>query len=706
MQEFYQTPNEILVDAAQLLLPPERITVSQAAEKYRYISNPGSYIGPWKNETTPYLVEVMDVLASRHYQNCIYVKPAQSGGTEVDLNFMLYSAVVDPADLHFFEASETKTREFGKDKLAKMVRHCPDLSEALLPGKAGQQAHALRLRSGTRIKLSWPSINELSGHSTGRLILTDYDRWDENIGGEGGGFELAEKRATSFKSFAMTLAESSPGRPMKDPKWRVPKETPHMGPPCTGIVSLYNGGDRRRWYWPCPHCGTFYEPCFDVMWWPSEETDIAAAAEQAEITCRNCGLNATEDHKFDLNLGAHWIRERDFLALHDGKPFITKESIKANPKAWEIAVHKPEAYNTRASFWSKGPIAAFLSWRDLVHKYLRAKQTYDTTGDYQAWKTTTNTDQCLVFKIPGNESDRNPDELQDRAVDLGELVVPELVWLLLASIDVQKRRFVVQVQGVGPGGDITVIDRFDIVKSNRVDEDGDRLGIEPASYLEDWDAIEEQVLDKTYPLDDGSGRRMIIKATVCDSGGSASTIGRNAGVTEKAYKYYRKLKKKGKHKRFHLIKGGGKTGPRVQLVRPDAERKDRHAGARGEIPVLLINPNIIKDALDGMLDRTEKCGGMVHFPDHLPNDFYEELCSEIRDPVKGWIKVRSRNESWDLLVYCLTLMIYLKIENMDWDKPYRWAAPWDLNTLVTGGEGKPKLQKKKFDMAEFAKNNG
>nr|WP_285222385.1 phage terminase large subunit family protein [Escherichia coli] len=21
---------------------------------------------------------------------------------------------------------------------------------------------------------------------------------------------------------------------------------------------MYNRGDRRRWYWPCPHCGEYF----------------------------------------------------------------------------------------------------------------------------------------------------------------------------------------------------------------------------------------------------------------------------------------------------------------------------------------------------------------------------------------------------------------------------------------------------------------
>lgn len=77
------------------------------------------------------------------------------------------------------------------------------------------------------------------------VALTDYDRFPEDIDGEGDGFSLASKRTTTFMSAGMTLAESSPGRDIRDPRWRP--STPHEAPPATGILSLYNRGDRRRY---------------------------------------------------------------------------------------------------------------------------------------------------------------------------------------------------------------------------------------------------------------------------------------------------------------------------------------------------------------------------------------------------------------------------------------------------------------------------
>jgi len=264
-----------------------------------------------------------------------------------------------------------------------------------------------------------------------------------------------------------------------------------------------------------------------------------------------------------------------------------------------------------ASFWLKGAAAAFTDWKGLVAKYLQAMEVYERTGDSDPLKTTINVDQGLPYTPIDVAGSRLPEDLKNRAEELAEKQVPEGVRFLIASIDVQKNRFVVQVHGFGPYGDIWVVDRFDIRKSMRKDEDGERYWVSPGSYLEDWFLITDEVMKKTYLLADGSNRHMSIRMTFCDSGG-------REGVTAKAYDYWRHLRdKQGEnlHRRFLLLKGSPiKAAPRVAISYPDSDRKDRKAGARGEVPVLMINSDVIKDQVDKMLDRETAEGGKVTFP--------------------------------------------------------------------------------------------
>jgi phage terminase large subunit GpA-like protein len=243
-----------------------------------------------------------------------------------------------------------------------------------------------------------------------------------------------------------------------------------------------------------------------------------------------------------------------------------------------------------------------------------------------------------------------------------------------------------------PNGDIAVIDRFTLRKSPRLDSEGHPYPIKPGAYPEDWNVLISDVMARTYPLDDGSGRRMGIFLTVCDSAGAK-------GVTARAYEFHHKLRTDYANtyfQRFRLVKGMPNVdAERAKIIYPDSQRKDRNAGARGEIPVLALNVNAIKTQLDGLLDRTEAGGGMIHFAAHLEKWFYAELCVETYDKkTRRWTNDRNlRNESTDLLTYTLGLRILPQlggIERLDWEdetKLPEWAQDWDKNSLIVDNEG-------------------
>lgn len=829
----YPDLNDIVTDVAELLRPSERLTVSQAAEKYRILNNPGSYVGPWKNGTTPYLTEPMDVLGSREYTSCVFVGPAQTGKglalntpiatpkgwsdmgdlkvgdmvfdengnhtkvvfvsevhhrpcfevefdngevittddyhkwlvedmdkkdpivmttpeiesgfrvpsackrgwgsryavraaktlkpsktdrhfitdvrriesvptvcIQVDspshlflagrtmipthntdallLNWVTYNVICDPADMILYQTSQATARDFSKRRIDRLHRHTTKVGELLQDRRDADNAYDKHYKSGIMLTLSWPSINEMSGRPVGRVALTDYDRMPTDIDGEGSPFDLARKRTTTFRSFAMTLAESSPGHTVLDPKWI--RATAHEAPPCEGILSLYNRGDRRRWVWPCPLCGDYFEGEFSMLEWP-DTIDVEEAGEGAKMRCPCCNELISPDHKAKMNARGVWIKEGQQVRK-DGT--IIGRGQKSS----------------MATFWMKGVAASFASWKSLVINYINAEREFERTGSQEALKSTVNTDQGDAFVPKGLESLRTPEELKSRASEWPEQYVPEGVRFLVATVDVQKNMWVVQVTGFGPHGDEYIIDRFDIRKSKRKDDDNDTLWVKPGVYLEDWDLIEELVLDRSYPLDDNSGRRMSIRMTGCDSGG-------REGVTQKAYEFWRKLRREGKHHRFRLLKGEATPGaPRVRVSFPDSQRKDRTAGARGEIPVLMMNVNILKDHLSNKLERRDDDGGKVNFPSWLPDHFFQELTAEIRTS-KGWENPRgARNEAWDLLVYAEALWLHLGCERMDWDKPDTWAREWDDNDLIFGGkENTEKLKeqpKKVYDLASLA----
>ncbi|MEI9820151.1 terminase gpA endonuclease subunit, partial [Enterobacter hormaechei] len=98
-------------------------------------------------------------------------------------------------------------------------------------------------------------------------------------------------------------------------------------------------------------------------------------------------------------------------------------------------------------------------------------------------------------------------------------------------------------------------------------------------------------------------------------------------VTDNAYKFWRQCRRDGLGKRVYLIKGDStKRQKIITKTHPNnTERSDRRADARGEVPVYLLQTDLLKDQLSNNLDRETPGAGYIHFPDWLGEWFYEEL---------------------------------------------------------------------------------
>ena len=97
-----------------------------------------------------------------------------------------------------------------------LTRDC----EKIKPTKRNDNnVHDKYFRAGNLLKIGWPSpLIVLPSSDYKYVALTDYDRWPDDVDGEGDGFSLASKRTTTFMSAGMTLVESSPGKDIVDLK--------------------------------------------------------------------------------------------------------------------------------------------------------------------------------------------------------------------------------------------------------------------------------------------------------------------------------------------------------------------------------------------------------------------------------------------------------------------------------------------------------
>lgn len=661
----------------QALRPPRRVSVSQGAQENLVFHQPGARGGPWDPTETPYMVEPMDILASRLHEAVVFAGPARTGKTGgLLLGWMAHAVRNDPGDMLFVQMTQDKAREFSKTDVDRALRHSPNLA-SLSPVSQDDNTFDKMFRHGMWLRIAWPTVSNVSGSTYRYAALTDYDRVKnkDNVDGEGPLFDLAKKRTTTFMSRGMCLVESSPGEPLEDPAWRP--LTPHEAPPVKGVLGIYNLSDRRRWYWRCPHCAQRFEPApgLGLFNLPPEvqlldeirelDVDKMAADFGKRILCPHCQNAIFANEKSTLNRDGTWLTEALIMGRTPSSPV--------------------------AGYWMGGLAAAYQKWQSLVHRYLSGLRDYALTGSEETLKVTTNTDQGAPYmSMHLRDASRAATSPDERSEDIPRYVVPEWARLVIAQVDVQggtRPRFVVQVHAVGEHYEQQIINRFTIFDSRRKNDSDEWAPLDPGAYPEDWDRITEEVVRSTYRTSI-EGVEIKVLRTIVDIGGED-------GVHDKALAYYRRMRAAGLQKRVVLYKGTG--------LKSAAEIRETMLGLNKDVPVYLCNANLLADRVAASLQREKSGPGYYHFPrpQHpvrnpdgwIKQSFFDELKAEVRNEDGTWTPIRKRNETFDLCKMGYACMLTLGLDRKGfWDNPPEWALPLAQNRELTSVEDRREMK--------------
>lgn len=656
----FADPEEIFQRVSLLLMPRENMTVAQAAERYRMIDS-GGHAGMWRNATAPYLVEPMNCTTSRDYEAAVFSGPARSLKTAaLILNTLLHRIVCDPCSALIINTSQSSARLFSKEHVDLMNRLCVEAKRRLSSNRDDDNIYD-KLYAGMRLVLGWPTLDHLTGKDYQFVGITEYDRMPENLGGEGSLFEQARKRNQTYGSRGMTVVECSPGRDVIVDPEKPWTSSGHEAPPTTGILALYNQGDRRRWVWPCPDCGEYFEGNFSTLDWPKNKTggplgSIDEASLAAVMICPHCGVEISPAKKPSMNARGHWIREGETITP-DGH------------------IHGEGRRSAIASFWLKGPAAVFQTWQSLVRNYLRAEEEYARSGDSASLRGVTNVDLGEPFwprSAPGSEV-LDAQLIKARAEKDWKLgTVADGVRALVITVDVQGRYFDVQVTGFGAQYECWIVDRFQI--SNSAEEN--RL-VDPGSYAEDWNLL-WPLLEQAWPLASDPAKEMTALCMLVDSAGAP-------GVTGNAYRFAAAARQRGiSDQTLILLKGDAKVGSRRLMVSKIDWQANGRVLARG-LKLLLISSNEMKDDVAGALRRNSPGPDYVHVPGDINEEWYGQVTAEEKGP-KGWARrsTATRNEAFDHMCYARAGVTrpHWRWDRLNWERPPSWAAPLESNSLV------------------------
>ena len=603
---------DILIDAwSSAAAPPPLLSVSEWAEANRRLPETSSARGAaWRNETTPYLKGIMDAVLEPGVTKLALMKAVQSGGSEALHNILGYFIQYDPSPMLFVHPTAMVAEEWSKERLADMLRSTPALRAVVRDRRQPRKSH--EAESTLSLKIFPGGYLALGGANTPNTFARRSVR-----------FAFAD----DFARFPYVVGEEG------DPGDLLVNRTTtfHDGlsmfvstPALKGdrIDTLFSRSDRRRYFVACPHCGredwlTWREPDHFRVTYDGDNPETARLECPSEEH-GGCGARMDEPERRRMIAKAG--------ARRDGGWRATAETQEAGL----VGFHLPAMVSTLGVTLS-GIVEQWLSARARGNESLRV---FINTVLGEGWElrgTRVDAHTLLDRRESYGDGAEEPD---------GERVeVPAEAPVLTAGVDVQVDRFEVLVTAWGLAGERWVVDFHAIPGDPRRSETQEAL---------------LRALERRYTH--ASGHRLPIHATCIDSGYASDDI----------YDFVLRHQ----HRRLYATKGyAGRSGNPI-VGKPSEKRYGRKPR-----PVRVYPTNVDDAKADVMASvaLTRPGPGYMHFPEHVDEEFFAQLCAEHRETRYNktgvathmvWVQHRERNEALDCAVLCLAAFRLLPSMNI------------------------------------------
>lgn len=434
LQGLEDLPESVAGPLVRAMRPRDLLTVSQWADRHRFMESGTNVPGQWRTDRAPYLREIMDSLSEHSpVRQVTFQKAAGVGGTEVMYNWVGYIMhhLGNKDTLLVVPTLELRNRALNP-RLRKTFKETPVLSELVTDQKRNRANRDDLVEYGAQariIKAGANSPDSLRSDHLPYVIADEIDAFPWDLGQEGDPLSLIRNRQRTF-SRAKTYLVSTP---------TVEHES--------HVASSYATSDQRQYHVPCPHCDHRHP-----LEWRNFQYRLAPGATREDPTaeiaatwmeCPACGEAIEEHHKPDMLAAGHWIPQRPGIKAHRG-------------------------YHLNALY---APVGLGPRWADLARDWRQAQ------NDTAKLKAFTNTHLGEVWTEQGESIEDVPLITRLETVDPRDLKT----LVTTAGVDVQQDRLEATIVQWAEAEEAWVLDHVIIA--------GDTLTPEP------WDQLEPTLRD-------------------------------------------------------------------------------------------------------------------------------------------------------------------------------------------------------------------
>lgn len=368
----------------ELLKPPEELTVSEWAGKYRFLDERSSSMpGKWKNEMTPYLVGIMDEFNNYQTEKIVFCKCTQLGGTEALNNMICFSVAQDPAPMMIVYPTSELADSVVEQRIKPMLKASKETKKHFKERNSSKKELQFDNMYISIVGSNSPS--ELASRPIRYLFLDEVDKYPNESKKEADPISLAVERTKTFNNRKIYMCST----------------------PTTRTGHIWEEKEKadieKHYFVPCPHCGEFIELKFSQIRWPDDNEKLSAAdkAEFAQYICQECGSTINDSDKMEMLQKGEW------------------RTVKENTK-----------FTKTVAFWINTLYSPFTRFSQIAKAYLIAKDDTEALHNFiNSW---------LAEPWEDTKLKTNAETVMERQTDLPEFVVPEWTRLLTAGVDVQE----------------------------------------------------------------------------------------------------------------------------------------------------------------------------------------------------------------------------------------------------------------------------
>jgi phage terminase large subunit GpA-like protein len=386
-----------LAGFARGIQPEADLKVSEWAEKKRVVAQGTSARpGPWRNDTAPYLAEIMDCLSVSHPCSEVAIKKSsQLGVTEVAINWLGYIADIAPSDVGYYMPNDGIAKTVLRTKIGPAIKSTPAMKNAIRQqvsrDEEGSSTFSKVLRGGGHIQFLGANASaNLQTFTFKYLVKDDIREWGYDVDGSGDPDPQVDGRSKSYADRGRKILNIS---------------VPGLKGACR-ISKKYEAGDQRRYYVACPSCD--YKQTLD---WPRLRFN-KAYPHDAHYACAGCGVLIEHHHK-------RRMVEDAYRRQKSGEKGIGWVAENAGP-------------GREPSFQINQLYSPFISWDDTVKEFIAAE------GDTRKEKAFTQQVLGLEYEEKGDAPD--DEKLWNRREKYRLRRIPPTALVLTGAADVQHNR--------------------------------------------------------------------------------------------------------------------------------------------------------------------------------------------------------------------------------------------------------------------------